>query len=422
MQATTTTIAGGRPEDFLTVRHLRVHGSNRQIGRALGQAARAVHGNAAQPRPMADAVVQRARRQWFATHYPALAERAKGVAEVFGADPDGNHVAADWLSTYDIPAGCSVAFYPGSGTRNGHGVLSRNFDFPMSTFTQIVGLCPMTGERPLASDPWVVELHPDDGYSSVVVGIMDVLGGMDGINEAGLTVALLADNETPDPEPTGLPQVGLSEQQVVRYLLDSCATVEEAKEALLLAKHYYFFTPCHFMVADRSGAAFVWEHSPRRNREVIVDSDPRTMGRLVCTNHLLHRWPDPADLPDDQGPAGTAARTYDRWRTLDEATSGGELVDPHGIREQFAAVRFTAPVQEARTFWHALYDVEDASAEISFFLHDRDGRSVYTPPIRFILVPSAEESGDQLRKASRILSTTVANAPAVTLPGGVLGA
>ena len=77
---------------------------------------------------------------------------------------------------------------------------------------------------------------------------------MDGINEAGLTVALLADNETPEPEPTGTPQVGLSEQQVVRYLLDTCATVDEAKDALLLAKHYYFFTPCHFVVADRSGA------------------------------------------------------------------------------------------------------------------------------------------------------------------------
>ncbi len=62
---------------------------------------------------------------------------------------------------------------------------------------------------------------------------------------------------------TGMPRVGLAEQQVVRYLLDTCASAEEAKEALLLAKHYYFFTPCHFMVADRSGAAFVWEHSPR---------------------------------------------------------------------------------------------------------------------------------------------------------------
>lgn len=385
MQAATTTIAGGDQADFLTVRHLRLHGSNREIGRSLAEAARAVHGAAAQPRPMPDTIVQRARRRWFLERYPALAERATGVADVFGLDPDSDGAALDWLSTYEVAAGCSVAFYPGQGTKDGHGRLSRNFDFPTATFSQIVGLPALAGERPLASDPWVVELHPDDGYSSVAIGIMDVMGAMDGINEAGLAVALLADNETPDPEPTGVPQVGLSEQQVVRYLLDTCATVEEAKEALLLAKHYYFFTPCHFMVADRSGAAFVWEHSGRRNREVIVDSDPRTAGRLVCTNHLLHRWPDPADLPDDRGPGATAAMTYGRWRALAEATGSGAVVEEHEIREQFAAVAFTAPVEQARTFWHALYDVDDASAEFSFYLHDRGGRSLYTAPIRIAL-------------------------------------
>jgi hypothetical protein len=243
----------------------------------------------------------------------------------------------------------------------------------------------MPDERPLAADPWVVELHPDDGYASIVIGIMDLMGGMDGINEAGLTVALLADNETPEPEPTGRPQVGLSEQQVVRYLLDRCATVDEAKEALLLAKHYYFFTPCHFLVADRTGASFVWEHSPRRNHEVIVEADPGSSGRLVCTNHLLHRWPDPEQLPDDEGPIGTAALTFRRWRTLAEASGDGAVLDRDDIRDQFADVSFRAPIAEARTFWHALYDVDDAAVEVSFFVRDEDGTSRYSEPVQVTL-------------------------------------
>jgi hypothetical protein len=306
-----------------------------------------------------------------------------GVADHFGADPDDHSVALDWLGTYDLPAGCSVAFYPGSGTKDGHGVLSRNFDFPTGTFSQITGAPSAPGERPLGADVWVVELRPDGGHASVTVGIMDVNGAMDGVNDAGLTVALLADNETPEPEPTGRPRVGLSEQQVVRYLLDTCATVAEAKLALLGAKHYYFFTPCHFVVADRTGASFVWEHSPRRNREVIVDADLGMHGRLVCTNHLLHRWTDPATLPDDAGPMGTAALTFRRWRTLAEANLDGAIVDRDDIRAQFEAVRFVAPAEGARTFWHALYDVDDAAADVAFFVHDRDGDSVYTPPIRF---------------------------------------
>jgi len=385
MSTTTTTIvAGGDAGDFLTVRHLRTGGSQREIGRALAAAAEAAHGPAAAPRA-GDPLVEQARRRWFECHHPTHRERMAGIAQHFGLDPEDTRWTIDWLGSYEVPAGCSVAFFPGTGTKDGHGVLARNFDFPTATFTQLVGLPPLAAERPLAADPWIIELHPDEGYASLTIGIMDLMGAMDGINEAGLTVALLADNESPEPEPTGSPQVGLSEQQVVRYLLDHCATVDEARQALLVAKHYYFFTPCHFLVADRRGGAFVWEHSPRRNREVIVESEPRAHGRLVCTNHLLHRWPDPAQLPDDQGPIGTAALTYQRWRTLTAAFGDGAIVDRDAIAAELAGVSFRAPVEGARTFWHGQYDVDDASVELSFFLRDDGAESRYSPPLRFDL-------------------------------------
>ena len=370
-----TTLHAG-VEDFGTVRHLRVAGSQREIGRALAAAAEQVHRQSARPVPASDPALERARRRWFERNHPLLLERMGGVADHFGLEPDDCSVSLDWLGTYDLPVGCSVAFYPGQGTKDGHGRLARNFDVPTATFSQLVGTPPQPLERPLAADPWVIELHPDAGYASVVVTIMDVNGAMDGVNEAGLAVALLADNETPAPEPPGMPAGGLSEQQVVRYLLDTCATVAEAKDALLAAKHYYFFTPCHFVVADRSGASFVWEHSPRRNREVILDGSED--GRLVCTNHLLHRRADPSELPVGEGSMGTAAFTYDRWRTLTRATREAGVVDPDAIRSHFEQVRFVAPVEGARTFWHAQYDVNTASMAISFYLHDHDGRSLYS--------------------------------------------
>ena len=382
---TATTVLTG-PSDAVTVRHLRVAGSHIEIGCAMAAAAEAAHGALARPTSVEPAL-ERVRRRWFALHHPVLAERSRGVAAHFRIDPHDPTVALDWLGTYALPAGCSVAFYPGAGTKDGHGLLARNFDFPTGTLSGLFGLAPMPEERPLGADPWIVETHPDDGYASVTVGIMDVMGAMDGINEAGLAVALLADNETPEPEPTGTPQVGLAEQQVVRYLLDTCATVAEAIEALRLAKHYYFFTPCHYVIADRSGRAVVWEHSPRRNQERIVEQDDMGAGRLICTNHLLHRWPDPTMLPDDSGPIGTAALTYQRWRTLTDANTEGAVVDVDAIAEQFAAVRFTAPLVEARTFWHATYNVDKASAAVSFWLHDTDDTSTYGDPIIIDLRP-----------------------------------
>ncbi len=200
----------------------------------------------------------------------------------------------------------------------------------------------------------------------------------------GLAVALLADNESPDPEPTGGPQVGLAEQQIVRYLLDTCATVDEAKDALLLAKQYYFFVPCHFVVADRSGRSFVWEHSATHNREAIVEGDRFAAGRTVCTNHLLHPRADLTDLPAEDGSLGTAAMTYSRWAALHAATNDGAVVDRDEIRGHLRSVRFEAPVVGARTFWQALYDVEDRSVEVSFYLRD-EGESLYTDPIRVAL-------------------------------------
>jgi hypothetical protein len=159
--------------------------------------------------------------------------------------------------------------------------------------------------------------------------------------------------------------------------------VAEAQEALLLAKHYYAFVPCHFVVADRTGASFVWEHSPGHNHEHVVVPDPAAAGRMVCTNHLLHRWPDATDLPEEDGTLGTAAFTYTRWRSLDAAAGNGAVVDRDDIREQFRAVRFEAPLEGGRTYWHAIYDLEDAAVDVELYVRDDDGRSRYTPPLHF---------------------------------------
>ena len=162
-----------------------------------------------------------------------------------------------------------------AGTADGHGLLGRNYDFPTVTLSEFLGGQPWPDERPMVADPWIVEMHPTDGHASVCLVMGDVMGAMDGINSAGLAVALLADDVHPPLEASGRPQVGLSEIQVVRYLLDTCATVDEAKDALRIAKHYYQGLPCHFLIADRHGGSFVWEHSRHRNREIIVEPDDR---------------------------------------------------------------------------------------------------------------------------------------------------
>jgi Acyl-coenzyme A:6-aminopenicillanic acid acyl-transferase len=386
-------VAGSGHDDFLTVRHLRASGSNRRIGQAMAAAARAVYGADAGPHPAFDRTVQRARRGWFADNHPVLSERMAGIADVLDVEADDDGWDLGRLGPVETPAGCSAVFHPGSRTKNGHGLLGRNFDFPIGTYSDILGRRPTPGERPLAADPWVLELRPDHGYATILLGIMDMMGGMDGINEAGLAVTLLADNESPAAEPSVIPQVGLSEQQIVRYLLETCQDVEGAKQALLVAKQYYIFVPCHFLVADRSGRSFVWEYSRGHNREHIIESE--TEGPLVCTNHLLHRWPDPTQLPNDPASAGTAAFTYDRWRVLDAHANDSAVVDAGQIRAHLDTVRFTFPAPGVRTLWQAIYDLDDASIEVSFFIGDHNGASQYTEPLRFHLNRECQEGPRQ---------------------------
>src|SRR5262249_12672645 len=141
--------------------------------------------------------------------------------------------------------------------------------------------------------PYLVELHPDRGYASVAMVSYDLLSGvLDGMNSEGLTVALAMDDELFSKypiEPTGGPAVGLGVLQTLRLLLDTCATVDEAKEALLQAKQYYEYVPVHYLVADRFGRSFVWEYSHAHNKEFIIEDPGRP---LVMTNFSLNRHLD----------------------------------------------------------------------------------------------------------------------------------
>src|SRR5262249_44486259 len=169
------------------------------------------------------------------------------------------------------------------------------YDFPTGT---LPGTWPKRGELPATARPYVIEMYPERGYASLAVYAYDLLSGvLDGINSEGLTVSLLADDELLAKypmEPAGIEGVGLGVVQVLRMLLDTCASVDEAKEALLLTKQYYELVPVHYLIADRHGRAFVWEYSQAHTRDYIVENPDKP---LLTTNFSLHRYLDGKNPP-----------------------------------------------------------------------------------------------------------------------------
>jgi hypothetical protein len=345
-------IVAGDEGDDLVVHHLVLRGSNRAIGRHLGELVRARYGVAA---PEADDPLRvRVQREWLRRNAPALFERMRGAADALGVDLADDAYDVTRLGGPPAAAACSAVFLPPRRSASGHPLVSRAFDLegPLAQ--------PRAGEPPAASRPYALELHPDDGHASLALCAFDLLGAaLDGVNAEGLVVAVASDLESAAAglEPAG-PSVGLDELQVVRHLLDACATAQEAREALLAAKHYYAAHAAHWLVADRHGDAFVFELSPGRNRVHLVEAAGRP---LVATNHLLHLHPDGAS------PGADPARTFARWRALAAGVEGERRLSADALSELGARAFGADVVGALRTLWHALYDPVERAAVVRFF-------------------------------------------------------
>jgi hypothetical protein len=389
-------VAGG-PEDFMEVRHLVLAGTNEEIGWAL--ATLAVERFGLEAAASSDRLRTRVQRRYIEMNYPILHDRMRGVAAALGKplDDDGwNFSGLDYL--LGPPPGCSVVYYPPGLTADGSAVLSRNYDYGIGNpFDEWTGL----GELPASSRPYLVEMHPDRGYASLAIYVFDLLSGvMDGINSAGLSVTMLADDEL-EPEhpndPTHDSGVGLDECQVLRFLLDTCASVAEAKAALLLTKQYYMFQPCHYLIADRNGESFVWEYSHGHNREYIVENHGRP---LLSTNFRLHQYLDDENRPSSE----QAGRACGRYAVLAEriAAERGKLT-ADVISEMHTTVDMVLPAKlydgkaPTRTLWHSLYFPERPSLRVSFYLGEES---------------AADESKEPRIRRSEYLEFALAASPA----------
>ncbi|GAA3656960.1 hypothetical protein GCM10022224_020030 [Nonomuraea antimicrobica] len=354
-----THVAGSKA-DFQLVTHLTLAGSQYEIGKALTQEARRLGWAPAQ----GDPVVNRARRTWFERHWPQHHARMDGAAQALGLDPDQDELALDGLNFVPTGYGCSAMWIPPSAATDGHGRVGRNYDFFPTTTSEIMGGEPRPGELPMAARPYVITTVPDEGLASTVITMSALDGCMDGINSAGLAVALLvADFESAAPPEDMSPQVGLDSAQLPRFLVDTCENVEQAKQALLGAKHYDFGMPLHYLVADANGQAFVWERGRDGKEHVIEFGD----GPLCVTNHLLHRHRDPMNLPEDT-PGSFAS--YSRLRTLYER-SKGVTMSSQDIRDSLRAVQ--QPEEAAvpfRTLWSTVFDTADRTLSTRFYLGD----------------------------------------------------
>ena len=359
------TVIAGSPDKFVEVRHVVLKGSDFDIGKKIGEIAKR---NGTRITPSENTILNRAKREYMAKNYSMLYERMRGVADAYGLSiADDSYDLTGLFQAQMAAPGCSVTFYPGKHTEGGHNILSRNYDF---TTGNTMGRRPSEGQLAMMARPILFEIHPDRGYSSLSLCAFEYLGGvLDGINSEGLVVSILAEEESVQKfgrEPGN--EVGVHELMSMRYLLDNCKNVEEAKEALLSLKHYYSFIPCHYIIGDRSGKSFIFEFSPNRNRSYIIDGD----GPQCVTNHLVFHHQKIDELPKTD--PGSSLR---RYKILDEATRAKKKFN----LEEIAAINARVAVPPnapgnpefapGRTLWYAQYDLDRLTLTVKFYLGEK---------------------------------------------------
>jgi predicted choloylglycine hydrolase len=221
-------------------------------------------------------------------HMPELVPAYERVVELAG----GGDLAARMLSCYRPPpylAACSQGVW----TREGGPVLARNYDYAPSRMEGIVWHTRLLGRR--------------------VIGSSDGLWGLlDGVNEDGLAVSLTFGGRRVLGDGFGIPIV-------VRYVLETCATVAEATEVLVRLPYALSH---NLTLVDPSAEVLTAYLSP--DREPILRPFP------AATNHQgIVEWPEQA----------RATRTIERERRIVEM-----LEDPGATVDSFVDGFLRAPL------------------------------------------------------------------------------
>jgi len=360
-------------DSYQSVRHIVIRGTNEEIGQALGDIARKDYG-VTQLQQYPDAVYAKAVDQYMENNFPVLRERAVGVAAAYNENY-GDSLSIFNQLVYDAgPWGCSSVYYPPALTEGGRGFLGHNMDYPLCSINKLLKL-PEGNAPPMFTRNYVIELYPDQGYSSVGVGTGDLLSVVSGMNEKGLIAILHTDNYTaintdPKPDISGL----IFPTQILRYVLENCQTVDEAKTAILNQKLSLTFEPGHLLIADLSGRSLTAEINPKNLRVEFTENSGKPQ---PFTNHPLYRFKDPADFPAYQ--PFEEDNTFARYNALKNLLSKKDTFSEDDvIANQTAVVArwnnpgrgMANPTIPNRTIWTDLYDQKNGTMKVKFYLKD----------------------------------------------------
>ncbi|MCQ2582605.1 MAG: linear amide C-N hydrolase [Treponema sp.] len=269
------------------------------------------------------------------------------------------------ITAFDPMAGCSAFIAP---SKEGGFYAGRNFDFQaeMVPNVMIIRNKPKNGDYASVStfNLGFVNFNFPNGMSdsdkNKIIARTGVFVPLDGVNEKGLVVAVLNQENTGSPnltnETTEKPDLTIT--SCVRLLLNKAATVEEAKKLIKnYDLHSDIYTAHHLFVADATGkaAAFEWDNlNSNASKKGLRITDTNCV-----TNHPLYKYTDGVSEETLKSGYGNSVERYNTLKT--NLASGKKLTFAEakellhkvhqGTHSRWSIVYHLTPDYSEETYW-----------------------------------------------------------------------
>jgi len=362
-------------------RHIVLKGNDTQIGMALGEIAQKDYGVTALKK-YADPVYGKARQEYMARNYPMMRDRMKGIAMSFGLSQDNATFDTTSLP-YDVGSlACSMVYFPPETTLSGHAIASRNMEWYLVPMDVFLGKAEKGTGKSMFTRNFLIEIYPDQGYSTIAIGGMDLNSVIDGLNSEGLGISALED-EGMEPA-LAMPMAGdrdsgIMGSQITRQVLETCKTVEEAKIAFLANKEFLPIGAFHYMVYDSRGNSAIVEWNKTDGNLYFTDSNSNKPN--IMTNHPMYKYSNYSleDLSEEKNliTYDDPYDTFNRYITMyniisshqgkfsdEEAANVLRSVEGNTVIQAEGAME-SLPIN---TIWNVILDLNDRSLKVKFFL------------------------------------------------------
>ena len=243
-------------------------------------------------------------------------------------------------------------------------LMGRNYDFKLNTSCMLVYCNPKDGYRSMAFSA-LDNMHADDataGLKEKMACLTSPFTCLDGINEKGVSIAVLTLTSEPTDQNTGRDKITAS--LAIRLVLDYAATTQEAVD---LIRQYDMYAvngrDYHLFISDASGDSRVIEYDPETPERKFVDTP------MQAITNFYALYIDKVLPNQKNGIYGLGKERYDAMMEVIEANNGVLSGEAAWSALQAAATEPNPESVTSNTQWSVIYNNTDLTADIALRRH-----------------------------------------------------